>query len=241
MSTNIGWTDETWNPMVNCKKISSGCKFCYAETMAKRLKAMGIDAYRHGFNKPTMNPWKLEQPLYWRKPRRVFVNSMTDWALVDWPLTYIKAMFSIMNQTPQHQYQLLTKRSANLLTLSPKLTWTDNIWAGVSVENVTYTYRIDDLRKAQIPHRFLSLEPLLGPLPNLDLSGIDWVIVGGESGPKARPMKKEWVTDIRDQCLKQKIPFFFKQWGGTHAKKGGKELQGREWCEMPAFNQGVQV
>jgi protein gp37 len=235
MATNyhIEWTDATWNPVTGCTKISPGCKHCYAERLANRLKAMGQANYRNGFE-VTLQPQMLELPLRWKTPRRIFVNSMSDLFHDDVPISYIKEVFAIMGRAHWHQYQVLTKRSERVLALSGQLPWAPQIWMGVSVENQKYAYRIDDLRKTAADVKFLSLEPLLGPLPKLNLRGIDWAIVGGESGPGARRIDPAWVTDIRNQCLKAAVPFFFKQWGGVRKKQTGRSLEGRTWDEMPA-------
>jgi protein gp37 len=230
--SSIEWTESTWNPVTGCTKISSGCKNCYAERMAERLQAMGQANYRNGF-KVTLQPRMLDLPLSWKKPQMVFVNSMSDLFHKDVPLTYIKKVFDVMSRARWHRFQVLTKRSERLAELDLQLTWTPNIWMGVSVEADQYRSRIEDLRQTHAHTKFLSLEPLLGPLPDLDLEGIDWVIVGGESGPKARPMKSEWVTDIRDQCRDAGVPFFFKQWGGFNKKKAGRVLEGRLWNDVP--------
>ena len=231
-NSHIEWTDATWNPVTGCSKVSPGCKHCYAERMAKRLQAMGQPNYANGFE-VTLQPHMLELPLEWKRPRRVFVNSMSDLFHKDVPLGFIKKVFSVMRRANWHQYQLLTKRSERLLEVSPLLTWEPHIWIGVSVENDDYTTRIDDLRKTGADVKFLSLEPLLGPLRKLNLRGIDWVIVGGESGPGARPMNPDWVRDIRDQCIRANVPFFFKQWGGQFKKRAGRVLDGRTWDQMP--------
>ena len=231
-NSHIEWTDATWNPVTGCSKVSPGCKHCYAERMAKRLQAMGQPNYANGFE-VTLQPHMLELPLEWKRPRRVFVNSMSDLFHKDVPLGFIKKVFSVMRRANWHQYQLLTKRSERLLEVSPLLTWEPHIWIGVSVENDDYTTRIDDLRKTGADVKFLSLEPLLGPLRKLNLRGIDWVIVGGESGPGARPMNPDWVRDIRDQCIRANVPFFFKQWGGQFKKRTGRVLDGRTWDQMP--------
>jgi len=227
--SKIEWTDTTWNPVTGCDKISPGCKHCYAETMAHRLKAMGVKNYRDGF-KVTLHPHMLDKPHTWKKPRMVFVNSMSDLFHRDVPFDFIEKVFQVMEETPRHIYQVLTKRP-DMMPWS--FNWTDNIWLGVSVEDPDYKFRIDILRECPAKHKFLSLEPLLEPLGKLDLSDIEWVIVGGESGPGARPMKSWWVTDIRDQCLAQGVPFFFKQWGGVQKKKNGRLLDGRIWDGMP--------
>ena len=231
-TSSIEWTDATWNPVTGCNKISPGCKHCYAERMAKRLMLMGQLNYRNGFEL-TLQPHMLELPLKWKTPKRIFVNSMSDLFQADVPLSYIKDVFSVMRRAHWHQYQVLTKRSERLLELSPRLEWAPQIWMGVSVENKDYVHRIDDLRKTAAHVKFLSLEPLLGPLHKLNLRGIDWAIVGGESGPGSRPVDPAWVTDIRDQCMRAGVAFFFKQWGGVQKKKTGRELEGRTWDEMP--------
>ncbi|MGC9400635.1 MAG: DUF5131 family protein [Anaerolineae bacterium] len=234
MSTHSGieWTEATWNPVTGCTKVSPGCKYCYAERMSRRLKAMGQPKYAKGFEL-TVHPECLEQPLAWKKPRMIFVNSMSDLFHKDVPLSFIQDVFCVMRQAAQHTFQVLTKRSQRLLELNPRLDWPDNVWMGVSVENQDYTFRIEHLRKTAAHVKFLSLEPLLGPLPDLNLQNIDWVIVGGESGPGARPMDEAWVTDIRDQCQVSDTPFFFKQWGGIRRKEAGRELKGRTWNQMP--------
>jgi len=228
----IEWTEATWNPVTGCTKISPGCQNCYAERMAKRLQAMGQPNYVKGFN-VAVHSHALELPLSWKTPQTIFVNSMSDLFHKDVPLEFVLDVFDVMRRADWHQYQILTKRSERLLQLDPQLEWADHIWMGVSVENADCTARIDDLRQTRAAVKFLSLEPLLAPLPALDLAGIDWVIVGGESGPGARPMEERWVTDIRDQCLAANVPFFFKQWGGTNKKKAGRLLQGRVWDQMP--------
>jgi protein gp37 len=232
--SGIEWTESTWNPITGCDKISPGCKHCYAERMALRLKAMGHRNYTNGFDL-ALHEHVLEQPLLWKKPQIIFVNSMSDLFHEDVPLSFIHKIFNVMRQASWHQFQILTKRSRRLQELDSEIDWPDNVWMGVSVENSQYTYRIDHLRMTSAKIRFLSLEPLLGPLLNLDLSEIDWVIVGGESGPGARSMAEEWVINIRDQCLVSNVPFFFKQWGGTRKKKTGRVLQGRTWDEMPIY------
>ncbi|MDK2971347.1 MAG: hypothetical protein PWP23_1102 [Candidatus Sumerlaeota bacterium] len=230
--SSIEWTESTWNPVTGCSKISPGCKHCYAERMAKRLHAMGLPAYRHGF-KVTLQPRALDIPLRWKKPQIIFVNSMSDLFHEAVPDEFILRVFDVMNRAPQHRYQILTKRAERLVELSPRLPWAPHIWMGVSVENTDYRFRIDLLRETAAKIKFLSLEPLLGPLPRLKLKGIDWVIVGGESGPGARPMERDWVIDLRDQCRKAGTPFFFKQWGGVNKKRAGRLLEGRTWDELP--------
>ncbi|MCB9232834.1 MAG: phage Gp37/Gp68 family protein [Bacteroidia bacterium] len=246
--STIEWTEVTWNPVTGCTKISQGCKFCYAERMAKRLKAMGVEQYKDGF-KVRLAPQVLETPLSWKKPRTVFVNSMSDLFQEEVPLWYIQDVFDIMRRTPQHTYQVLTKRSERLKELSSELHWSPNIWMGVSVEDERVAFRIEDLKACGAKVKFLSVEPLIKPLYTLPLNGIDWVIVGGESGPKARPMKKEWVDIVHQKCKELEVPFFFKQWGKPkfnsnpmdptiqkdHPKhaKGGCQLDGKVYREMP--------
>lgn len=231
--SSIEWTEATWNPVTGCTMVSPGCAHCYAERMANRLQAMGQPNYRNGFQL-TLQPHALEVPLRWKKPRTIFVNSMSDLFHADVPVGYIQRVFDVMKRANWHTYQILTKRSDRLLELDPMLEWQPHVWMGVSVESQKYTARINDLRRTRAKLKFLSLEPLLGPLPKLNLKGIDWVIVGGESGPGARFMDPAWVIDIRDQCRRANVAFFFKQWGGTNKKKAGRELGGRTWDEMPA-------
>jgi len=231
--STIEWTEATWNPVTGCNKISPGCKHCYAERMATRLKAMGQANYINGFDL-TLQEQALEIPLRWRKPQIIFVNSMSDLFHNDIPVEFILRVFNVMRRAERHRFQILTKRSERLLELDPLLPWQHNMWMGVSVESDAYTFRIDHLRNTRAPIKFLSLEPLLSPIRDLNLRGIDWVIVGGESGPGARPMLESWVVDIRDQCLNAGVPFFFKQWGGVNKKRTGRSLQGRTWDEMPS-------
>lgn len=228
----IEWTESTWNPVTGCSKISPGCKHCYAERMAGRLQAMGQPNYADGF-KLTLQPHMLELPLHWRKPQVIFVNSMSDLFHESVPLEYIQRVFGVMRRASRHQFQVLTKRAERLAAVDAEIEWPENVWMGVSVETAEYARRIDDLRRTGAKTKFLSLEPLLGPLPGLNLKRIDWVIVGGESGPGARPMRPDWVTDIRDQCRSAKVPFFFKQWGGVNKKRAGRQLEGTTWDEMP--------
>ena len=230
--SSIEWTESTWNPVTGCSKISTGCEHCYAERMAERLKAMGQANYINGF-KVTLQPHMLELPLHWKKPQTVFVNSMSDLFHEEVPTSYVKKVFDVMRQAQRHSFQVLTKRSERLAEIDHQLTWAPNIWMGVSVETERYRSRIDNLRETRAHVKFLSLEPLLGPLPDLELCGIDWVIVGGESGPKARPIQEDWVIDLRDQCRRNRVPFFFKQWGGTNKKKAGRVIEGRTWDELP--------
>jgi len=231
-NSHIEWTDATWNPVTGCSKVSPGCKFCYAERLARRLQAMGQKNYRNGFQ-VTLQPHMLEHPLRWSQPRRVFVNSMSDLFHDEVPDTYITQVFEVMRRAPQHQYQVLTKRSDRLLELNKVLNWEPQIWMGVSVESEKYLYRVDHLRLTGASVKFLSLEPLLGSLESLDLQGINWVIVGGESGPGARPVDPQWVREIRDRCISSGVPFFFKQWGGVLKSRTGRVLDGRTWDEMP--------
>lgn len=246
--SSIEWTEVTWNPVTGCNKISAGCKFCYAERMAKRLQAIGVPQYRNGF-KLTLAPQTLELPYTWRRPRTVFVNSMSDLFHKDVPLEYIERIFAVMEGTPQHTYQILTKRSDRLLELSKNLPWAPNIWMGVSVENEKASFRIKDLIRTPAKIKFLSIEPLIGAVKNLYLDKINWVIVGGESGPGARPLKAEWITSIKRECQRASVPFFFKQWGKPEFNerpddptikkghplyaKGGCQLNGRVYREMP--------
>lgn len=230
--SSIEWTEQTWNPVTGCTKISPGCKFCYAEKFAARLQAMGAENYRNGF-KLTLHPHMINKPLEWKKPSVIFVNSMSDLFHKDVPEEFILAVFKTMNKAHWHQFQILTKRPERVLEMNKKLRWAPNIWMGTSVENEDYMDRIDLLRKTSAKIKFLSLEPLLGPLPSMNLKKIDWVIVGGESGLKARPMKLEWVLDIQEQCQDVDVPFFFKQWGGKNKKLAGRTLNGRTWDEMP--------
>jgi protein gp37 len=231
-ATSIEWTEATWNPLTGCTKISPGCNHCYAERMALRLRAMGQANYANGFDL-TLHEHMLEVPLRWKKPRFIFVNSMSDLFHKDVPEEFIFRVFDVMRQASWHVFQVLTKRSDRLADLSPRIDWPKNVWMGVSVENADYTFRIDHLRQTGAKLRFLSVEPLLGPIPKLNLQGIDWVIVGGESGPGARPMEAEWVREIREQCQRARAAFFFKQWGGVNKARTGRELDGRTWDEMP--------
>jgi protein gp37 len=233
--SSIEWTESTWNPLTGCNKVSPGCKFCYAERFAKRLQAMGQPNYRNGFTL-TLQEHVLEYPLSWKKPQMIFVNSMSDLFHKDVPFEFVQQIFDVMQRAHWHIFQILTKRSERLLELNTHITWPENVWMGVSVENSNYTFRINHLRKTTAKIKFLSLEPLLGPLPALNLSNIDWVIVGGESGPKSRPIKTGWILEIKEQCQRMNIPFFFKQWGGKSKKKNGRLLEGREWSEMPRCN-----
>jgi len=231
--SGIEWTESTWNPLTGCTKISPGCTHCYAERMAKRLQGMGQPNYINGFEL-TMHDDVLNKPLEWKKPQVIFVNSMSDLFHENVPIEFINKVVDVMRQAHWHTFQILTKRAERLEEVSQQIVFPENVWIGVSVENSDYVDRIDYLRHVNIGIKFLSLEPLLGPLHNLKLDGIQWVIVGGESGPGARPIDPTWVIDIRNQCIKAKIPFFFKQWGGVHKKKAGRILEGRTWNQMPA-------
>jgi protein gp37 len=238
----IEWTEATWNPTTGCDRLSAGCDHCYALTLAKRLKAMGAPKYQNdgdprtsgpGFG-VTIHPAALRIPYGWREPRVVFVNSMSDLFHARVPVSFVREVFSVMADTPRHTYQVLTKRSHRLARLADRLDWPPNVWLGVSIEDGAQLQRIDHLRDVPAAVRFLSCEPLLGPLDGLDLTGIGWVIAGGESGPGCRPLDRTWVTDIRDACTATGVPFFFKQWGGRTPKAGGRELDGVLWDEMPS-------
>jgi protein gp37 len=231
-STSIEWTDATWNPVTGCSKVSPGCAHCYAERMATRLHAMGQRNYIDGFS-VRIHPHMLDVPTRWRTPRHVFVNSMGDLFHNDVPFAFIELVFEVMQETPQHTFQLLTKRADRLAELANDLRWPSNVWMGVTVEDNQRLSRIDRLRAVPAAVRFLSVEPLLGPLPGLSLRDIDWVIVGGESGPGARPMDAAWVRGVRDACLAAAVPFFFKQWGGPRRKTAGRILDGTTWDQMP--------
>jgi len=230
--SKIEWTESTWNPVTGCTKVSSGCKNCYAQRMALRLKAMGSPLYANGF-RVALHPEVLTKPLRWKRAQTIFVNSMSDLFHRQVPFDFIKRIFGVMSQSSHHRFQALTKRSERLLELNSKLNWPENVWMGVTVESDEYQFRIDALRQTGAAVKFLSLEPLLGPLPELNLRGIDWVIVGGESGPRSRPIEAEWVTEIRDQCVALGVLFFFEQWGGTNKKKAGRLLEGEIWSQMP--------
>lgn len=238
--SSIEWTEATWNPLTGCTKISPGCKHCYAERLAKRLQAMGNPNYADGF-KLALHEHALEIPLRWKRPTTIFVNSMSDLFQNGVPLEFVQRIFSVMRRAHWHRFQVLTKRAERLAAMAPSLDWAPNIWMGVSVENRDYVDRIEDLRATGARVKFLSLEPLLGPLPDLDLRGIHWVIVGGESGPKARPMREEWVLEIRRQCSAAGVAFFFKQWGGRNKRKAGRLLEGKTWDAMPQVPVAVTV
>ena len=233
-TSSIEWTELTWNPTTGCSKYSNGCKYCYAEIMSKRLQAMGVEKYRDAFE-VRIHPDQLLLPYKWKTPKIVFVNSMSDLFHNEVPADFIKRVFSIMNDNPQHVFQVLTKRSERLVELSAELVWTDNIWMGVSVEDTSVTHRVDRLRETSAHIKFLSCEPLLGPLPGLNLDGINWLIVGGESGTRPRPMREDWVFDIQRQCEEQDVKFFFKQWGGRNKKAAGRLLNGRTYDDMPVI------
>ncbi|MCD6507982.1 phage Gp37/Gp68 family protein [Candidatus Poribacteria bacterium] len=230
--TKIEWTERTWNPVTGCSKISPGCTHCYAERFARRLQRMGNPRYKNGF-RVTLHEDLLDLLLRWKKPSMIFVNSMSDLFHKEVPSHFIRRVFETMEKAHWHIFQILTKRSARLKELASSLPWPSNVWMGVSVELPQYYFRIEDLRCVPASVRFLSCEPLLGALPDLPLDGIHWVIVGGKSGPNARPMKPEWVEDIRRQCAKAGIPFFFKQWGGIQKWKNGRKLNGKEYNEFP--------
>jgi protein gp37 len=238
LGSGIEWTEATWNPVTGCTKVSAGCKHCYAERMALRLQAMGQRNYANGFA-VALQPAMLGHPLRWRRPRTIFVNSMSDLFHEQVPEAYIGAVFDVMRKAHWHRFQLLTKRAERLTRLATQIDWPENVWMGVSVEREDFLGRVDALRAVPAAVRFLSLEPLLGPLDALDPSGIDWVIVGGESGPGARPMDPSWVRSIRDRCIDRGVPFFFKQWGGRNKKRTGRELDGRFWDEMPSGQSSV--
>ena len=232
VGTTIEWTTATWNPLTGCTKISPGCAHCYAERMSVRLKLMGQPNYVNGFEL-TLHERMLDQPLRWKKPQSIFVNSMSDLFHKDVPIDFIHRVFDVMTKAHWHQFQVLTKRAERLEELSAEIEWPENVWQGVSVENADYAFRVDHLRRTGAKTKFLSIEPLLGPIPYLDLSGIDWVIIGGESGPGARPMQREWIVDLISQCERADVPVFFKQWGGTNKKKTGREIDGRTYDGKP--------
>lgn len=240
MATNskIEWTDTTWNPVTGCTKVSDGCKNCYAARMAIRLKAMGNDRYKNGF-KVTLQHDLITSPLSWKKPKRIFVNSMSDLFHEDVPLSFIKDVFITMDKASWHTFQIVTKRTERLVNVANKINWPSNVWMGITVESQKYKHRINDLRKTPAYIKFISIEPLLSLLPQLPLRGIDWIIVGGESGHGARPMKKEWALKIMRQCVSNNVPFFFKQWGGVNKKKNGRLLESKEWNQTPDLSNSV--
>lgn len=233
--TGIEWTDATWNPTTGCNKVSQGCKHCYADLVAQRMQNMKVKGYENGF-RLTLHENRLDIPVRWKRPRMIFVNSMSDLFHEEIPLEFLKKVFTVMEECPRHTFQILTKRSEYLARVAKELPWPKNVWIGVSVENADVIHRIHDLKKVNtLGVRFLSIEPLLGPLPKIDfnVNGISWVIIGGESGPGARPMEADWVRDIRDNCLLDDVPFFFKQWGGEKKRDNGSMLDGKEWKEFP--------
>lgn len=234
--SSIEWTQSTWNPVTGCSKVSPGCKHCYAERMAKRLQGMGLPKYAQGFH-VALHERTLGLPLTWTAPQMVFVNSMSDLFHKDVPDAFIYQVLDVVRRASWHVFQVLTKRAWRLPVVDQAVEWPENLWLGVSVESSAYLHRIEHLQGTRARIKFLSLEPLLGPLPGLDLRGIDWVIVGGESGPGARTMAKDWVVDIRDQCVSARVPFFFKQWGGVRKKRAGRLLDGRTWDQWPACTQ----
>lgn len=234
----IEWTEATWNPVRGCTKVSPGCKHCYAETFAERFRGVPGHPFEQGFDLRLV-PAALDLPKRWRRGRLIFVNSMSDLFQEDVPLEFIRSVFAVMRECPQHQFQVLTKRAERLVELAPRLEWTPNIWMGVSVESAAYAWRAQMLQEVDAAIRFLSVEPLLGPIESLPLQRIHWVIVGGESGHRAREMRVEWVRSIRDQCRTAGVPFFFKQWGGVRKSEAGRTLDRREWNEMPDFAERV--
>jgi protein gp37 len=229
----IEWTDASWNPVTGCNKVSPGCAHCYAETFAERWRGVPGHAYEQGFDL-RLWPNRLPQPLRWRRPRMIFVNSMSDLFHEDIPLEYIQRVFDVMVAANHHTFQVLTKRHVRLAELASELPWPDHVWMGVSIENRRFIHRAEYLRQVPAAVRFISAEPLLGPLDGLDLTGIHWLISGGESGPRHRPVKAEWVRQLRDQCQREGVAYFFKQWGGVRSKAGGRQLDGRTWDEMPS-------
>ena len=232
--TSIEWTESTWNPVTGCTKVSPGCEHCYAERMSIRLRAMGQPNYANGF---TLTPHEhvLQTPLLWKKPQMIFVNSMSDLFHEHVPVAFIQKAFDVMRRAWWHQFQVLTKRSHRLKEINKVIDWPDNVWMGVSVENRDYTFRIDHLRKTGARIKFISLEPLLGPIPNINFRCINWVIVGGESGPGARPINEDWIIQILKQCESANVPFFFKQWGGVNKKRSGRLLQGCIYDNLPVY------
>ena len=228
----IEWTQATWNPVTGCSKVSPGCAHCYAETFAERWRGIPGHPYAQGFDL-RLWPKRLEQPLRWKQPRVIFVNSMSDLFHEDIPDDYIARVFEVMVEAKQHVFQVLTKRHERMAVLAPDLPWPEHVWMGVSIENKRWVRRADYLRAVPAAVRFISAEPLLGPLEGLDLGGIDWLIAGGESGPGHRPVKEEWIVDLQKRCRDERVAFFFKQWGGIRSKAGGRTLRGREWSEMP--------
>ena len=236
----IEWTEATWNPVTGCSKVSPGCAHCYAETFAERWRGIPGHPYEQGFDL-RLWPQRLEQPLRWARPRMIFVNSMSDLFHEDIPAEYIADVFDVMVRAEHHTFQILTKRQERLAELAPDLPWPDNVWMGVTIENRRFVHRADYLRDVPAAVRFISAEPLLGPLEGLDLTGIDWLIAGGESGTKHRPVKADWLRDLRDRCQDEGVAYFFKQWGGRRPKTGGRELDGRTWDEMPVVRHRTLV
>jgi protein gp37 len=238
--SNIEWTEVTWNPVTGCDQVSPGCAHCYAKTFAERWRGVPGHHYEQGFDL-RLWPERLSQPLQWRQPRVVFVNSMSDLFHERIPFAFVREVFDVMASVPQHTFQILTKRHERLLTLAESLSWPENVWMGVSIENRRFVHRADYLRHVPAAMRFVSAEPLLGPLEGLSLEGIDWLIAGGESGHRHRPVRVEWVRELREQCIAENVAFFFKQWGGRTPKAGGRELDGRTWDEMPELNRIVEL
>lgn len=232
-NSRIEWTEATWNPVTGCSKVSPGCAHCYAETFAERWRGLPGHPYQQGFDL-RLWPERLEVPLRWRRPRTIFVNSMSDLFHEEIPTEYIAKVFEVMQRADWHVFQILTKRPERLEALADDLPWPPNVWMGVSIENRRFVHRADHLRRTPAQTKFISAEPLLGPLEGLDLSGIDWLIAGGESGPRHRPMNIEWARGLRDRCVDESVAFFFKQWGGIRSKTGGRVLDGRTWDELPA-------
>ncbi|MBF0514540.1 MAG: phage Gp37/Gp68 family protein [Desulfovibrionaceae bacterium] len=232
LTSKIEWTDGTWNPITGCTPISAGCAHCYAKKMAPRLKGMGQEKYRNGFD-VTCHSGELHKPLLVKKPQKIFPCSMSDMFHDEVPVEFIKEVFNIMGQAHWHTFQILTKRAERLSELSTLLPWPENVWCGVTIEADQYAHRVDLLKTTEARVKFVSLEPLLEPLPSLDYSGLDWIICGGESGPGARPMTEQWILDIRDKAVAHSVPFFFKQWGGRNKKLAGRLLEGRTWDEFP--------
>jgi protein gp37 len=231
-SSSIEWTEATWNPVTGCTKVSPGCQNCYAERMSRRLQSMGHHHYARGF-RVSVHEDALRIPLVWKRSRMIFVNSMSDLFHENVPASFISSVFDVMRRCSRHTFQILTKRSARLCNLHHLLPWPHNVWMGVSIENSDYMSRVEDLRKTPAQVKFVSFEPLLGPIRCLDLTGVNWVIVGGESGPGARPMRAAWVQSIHDECVAAGVPFFFKQWGGVNRRKSGRLLHGRTWDDLP--------
>lgn len=230
----IEWTEATWNPVTGCHQVSPGCAHCYAKVFAQRWRGIPGHPYEQGFDL-RLWPSRLDQPLRWQRPRMIFVNSMSDLFHEDVPFDYIAEVFDVMCRAQQHTFQILTKRDVRLADLASRLPWPPNVWMGVSIENNRFVGRADRLREVPSAVRFISAEPLLGPVSALDLSGIDWVIAGGESGPRHRPVQEAWITELRNRCVERRVAFFFKQWGGRTPKAGGRELEGRTWDELPAL------